>query len=377
MITLLKRWLGNGSADRPGGFEVCLAGSSGAPNVLVFTEHINATYYISFDFPLRQLHAQGRANFAVVSQSSMAEGGKSNLDRWSKEFQPNVVMMSRYSQPYGEDILQYFKRQRIPVIYHIDDDLLDLPNSLGGEIIKRHGAADVTLARRYLLSHCDLIYASTATLAEVMRGRFPGQRIFHGIYAPYLTIPGPIRQRRSGVTIGYMGSKGHQNDLALAVPALVRLLDEHPQLEFHLFGTIALPSDLERFGDRVRHHTVKKSYREFLKALAQLNWDIGLAPLADTPFNRCKAPTKFIEYSACGITTIASNVGPYKDAMPPGCGMRVERDWYDSIARCIADDDGRAQMIHNARRLCEEHYSLRTLAEQIIQVIALAQSEKQ
>lgn len=88
-----------------------------------------------------------------------------------------MVIFTRYGQPFGLDILKFFKAQNVPVIYHIDDNLLELPPSLGAEIQKRQGAKDVIDARRNLLAQCDLIYASTPHLAELLKSLFPMQHV--------------------------------------------------------------------------------------------------------------------------------------------------------------------------------------------------------
>lgn len=370
----LLKWLSPGAAPGPDP-ELCQDGNAGAPRVLVFTEHLNATYFISFDLPLRALHAAGKANFAVASQRHVAAGG---WDRWHRAFRPDVVVMSRYGQADGGQIMEFFQGKGIPVIYHIDDDLLALPESLGAEIGKRHGAKPVIATRTRLLAGCDLIYASTATLAAVLRQRFPDRKIYCGMSTPYVEQPPHPRLAAPGSPrlIGYMGSKGHQPDLELAVPALERLLDERPDLEFEVFGTIRMPSRLERFGRRVRSRPVQQDYAHFLATLAGLGWEVGLAPLADIPFNRCKTPTKYVEYTACGIPTVASNLPVYAEAMPPDGGLLVEHDWYPALARCLDDAALRGRTVEAARRHCRSAYSLERLQRQLLDVLGTARRDR-
>ena len=44
-------------------------------------------------------------------------------------------------------------------------------------------------------------------------------------------------------------------------------------------------------------------------------WDVAVAPLHDTAFNRCKSDLKFLEYAALGLPGIYSDVVPYKHAV--------------------------------------------------------------
>lgn len=335
--------------------------------ILIFTEHFNATYYISFDIPLRTLHARGEASFRAYDQQAVANGGDGCWRQWLDNFRPDVVFFTRYGRADGVNIMRDCHVRGIPVVYHIDDNLLDLPASLGPEIVARQGAAAV--ARRTMLEQCDLIYASTKVLADVLKGYFPHKPMFQGIYASMVEVKVPTADPNAPLTIGYMGSKGHKEDLALVVPALGTLMEQRPQLRFVTFGTIEMPRELLRFGERVQHHTVQKGYHGFLQTLADLKWSIGLAPLVDEPFNRCKAPTKFIEYTGCGIPVVASDVLPYAEAILPGTGVLVEDDWQVSISNLLDDSELRATLVTSAQAHCARTYASHILEAQLMGVV--------
>jgi len=370
MMRALKKLFGRAQTGKEE-FEILLGGNADGLNVLVLTEYINATYYISFDIPFRLMHADGQINLAVASQNFVANCGEGCWERWSRDYKPDVVIMTRYGHKYGINILKYFKSSNIPVIYHIDDDLINLPDSLGSEIRKRQGAKGVVETREYLLGNCDLIYASTSYLAGLMQKRFRGQQVFQGIYAPYMRNKISIKNHviRDVDVIGYMGSKGHQHDLDLVVPALERLLAERETLEFEVFGTIKMPEKLERFGHRVRGYSVQKSYAEFLSNLASLGWSIGLAPLVDLEFNRCKAPTKFIEYTACGIPVVASDISVYSEVVPAGGAELVKDDWYGAITKYLDDRECRNKALCLSQEYCEETFAPPVLVKQLSDVI--------
>jgi glycosyltransferase involved in cell wall biosynthesis len=297
----------------------------------------------------------------------VANGGEGCWRQWLDSFRPEVVFFTRYGRADGANIMHDCRARGIPVVYHIDDNLLDLPASLGPEIVARQGAA--AAARRTMLEQCDLIYASTRVLADVLNGHFPQKSMFHGIYASMVQVKVPPTNPNAPMTIGYMGSKGHKEDLALVVPALVALMEQRPQLRFETFGTIEMPRGLLRFGERVQHHTVQKGYHGFLQTLADLHWSIGLAPLVDEPFNRCKAPTKFIEYTSCGIPVVASDVLPYAEAIAPGCGVLVEDDWQLPISRLLDDSGVRASLITGSHAHCARTYAPHILEAQLLIVI--------
>lgn len=356
-------------------FDVLEAGTA-PKRLLIFTEHINATYFISFDIPLRILKNQGICNFGAISQNSVKslelDELEAALSYWQERLQPTAVVMSRYSLPHGEKILSFYRKAGIKIIYHIDDDLLDIPASLGQKIVQQHGTADVVAARRYLLEQCDLVYASTPRLANRLKEKIRGQQIIHGeIYASYLgdLLPAITERKREYPIIGYMGSKGHQEDLALVVPDIVRLMSEHTDLHFETFGTIQMPTELLKFSNRITSYGVQKDYWSFLARLKDLQWDIGIAPLVDTPFNHCKAPTKYIEYTSCNIPVVASNLSVYIDAILPGTGALVGYDWADKLSPLISSAGVRNQLLNNATSHCENFFSRTKLQAQLLRII--------
>lgn len=354
-----------------GTFDLLFDGNLGKPNVLVLTEHVNATYFISFDVPFRNMHDRGEINFAVVSQERVDRLGSAAWTVISQSFSPDLLFLTRCGLPSSLEVMQQAKVARVPAVYHIDDDLLDLPKSLGADIQKRNGSRKVKDARRSMLMGADLIYASTNVLAERMQDRFPGQRIFHGIYASYPGDFVPTVSHGGRPVVGYMGSKGHKEDLALVVPGLVALLERRPEVRFETFGTIEMPAELARFGDRVTAHPVRKSYADFLATLADLQWGGGLAPLVDSPFNACKAPTKFIEYACAGIPVIASDIPVYRDVISKsGGGVLVNDDWESSIEAVVASSEKGSAMVAAARGYCQSRFALELLEAQLHAVMA-------
>ena len=364
------------SAEPPDkkGFDQYMVGNKGKPNILIFTENVNATYFISFEIPLEALHRQGLLNFAVASQLRVGKKGSGVWERWDRGFRPDLVILTRYGLPFGKEILGYFRAKNIPVVYHIDDNLLEIPPSLGAAVQQSQGAVEVVQERRCLLENCDLIYASTAYLTEHLKSLFPQQKFFTGIYAPYMANHVQKNKKffKAPLTIGYMGSRGHQEDLELVVPALVRLLDDNPKLRFEVFGTIKMPPALLRFGRRVRSHEVNKGYAGFLTKLSSLGWSVGLAPLASDKFNFCKAPTKYIEYTAAGIPVVASDILVYNQVVPKSGGVLVTEDWYGAIDSLLKNEASRLAMLNNAQQFCASAFSEKLLQRQLQNLIGLA-----
>jgi hypothetical protein len=356
------------------------------PRILILVDNVRATYYLSFHYVLERLHRDESLAFFVIDSGE--------IDRWSQasnnadeanvaaafvqqvmaDVQPTLVVFSRYGLPYGDRLPGLFKAQKVASVCHFDDDLLNINPALGEEIQKRQGDPQVQNARQTLLAQSDLIYASTAFLAERYGAQFPQQSVFSGIYAPYLDflLKEKPKPKKTPLTFGYMGSKGHQEDLDAIAADIGQVLEHNPSIRFETFGTIAMPPALQAFGGRVKAHQTNTDYSGFLNQLVRLNWAIGLAPLNDTDFNRCKAPTKYIEYTTCGIATLASSGHVYAQFAPESQILIAEPgEWAAQIQRLIDSEPLRESLVANGQAYCAQTFSLSVLEAQIKELIAL------
>lgn len=82
------------------------------------------------------------------------------------------------------------------------------------------------------------------------------------------------------------------------------------RIELHMFGSV--PSWLQQHKERiVTHHYVPAAV--WGSTLRDINCDIFIAPLAESPFNSAKSELKLLEASACGMAFMGSHWenGPY------------------------------------------------------------------
>jgi 2-polyprenyl-3-methyl-5-hydroxy-6-metoxy-1,4-benzoquinol methylase len=109
------------------------------------------------------------------------------------------------------------------------------------------------------------------------------------------------------------------------------------------------------------------SHEHFKAFLATLDNTIGIIPLDDSRFSRCKSPVKFLDYSLAGIPTVCSDVPPYKDSVRDGengilCA-NSEDDWYQAIRELALSASQRADIAAAARRLVQSDYHLKHAAD--------------
>lgn len=345
--------------------------TSSALRLLVICDTVGATQQISFAQPLAEDIRSGAVRLAMLAHDPAWSDPAVCRKKWNAN-PADVLVLSRYTSGLAEGWITAARATGARVIFHIDDDLLNVPESLGQAKYEHYNQPARLAALRAAMQASDFIYASTPVLADTLRA--------HGVTAPI--IPGdiycsmaedlPRTLPATGPVIGYMATGGHGADLALVVPAIRDLMIEMPELRFETFGTIGTAHGLESFGSRVSHHRGVGDYAGFLSALANLGWWVGIAPLEDTPFNRCKADTKWVEYSFAGIATVASDLPVYRQARDAGAGLmaRSTDDWRRSLRQLLVDRRVREAAVGVAREKLVTRYSRRALRDQLLTIIS-------
>lgn len=336
------------------------------------------TLQLGFIKPLASLVDEGKAVIDVITEIQMNRlfkldvGGK-NAREWIKSrfdaFEPSVVVFSRYGGPHAEWMLEYLKRNGAPAIYHIDDDLLHIPAEIGDKKHEFHNNPLRLSSIRHFLDHATLVYCSTQGLKK----RFEELAVKAPLTAGDIYCSASVMRpaaNRPVKKIGYMGI-GHERDLLLVLPSLVRYLRNNQNVAFELFGSIAAPEELKEFGDRVRTLPKVDSYEQFLQRLAEFEWDIGICPLESIPFNMLKANTKWVEYTAAGAAVIASKGTIYDECCADGCGVLAESEesWLAALERLTNEPEERYRQVQRAQHKLIKEYSTERLRDQVMSIL--------
>ena len=96
--------------------------------------------------------------------------------------------------------------------------------------------------------------------------------------------------------------------------------------------------------------------------------DIGVMPLADTPWERGKCGFKLIQYMACRKPVVASPVGVNREIVVDGVNgflASSHDEWVRALERLKSDPELRKTMGANGRRMVEEKYCLQVTAPRL------------
>jgi glycosyltransferase involved in cell wall biosynthesis len=167
---------------------------------------------------------------------------------------------------------------------------------------------------------------------------------------------------------------GHAADFELIAKPLRHIMLHNPSIVLELFGTIEIPNELNDLGERITIHGPIRNYDDFLRFLHTRQWIFGLAPLVDEPFNNVKANTKWVEYTSCGILTIASDIQVYKDCCAGECGLlcKDHEQWISAMQLMLDYPEERQRILRNAQNKVARDFSLVKHQMQILEIAKLA-----
>ena len=97
-------------------------------------------------------------------------------------------------------------------------------------------------------------------------------------------------------------------------------------------------------------------------------FDIGIMPLPDAPWERGKCGYKLIQYMACNLPVIASPVGANLDIVEDGIGgvfAGSSAEWERAIVHLVGDAALRRQMGQAGRRRVEAHFSVQAQEDRL------------
>lgn len=223
-------------------------------------------------------------------------------------------------------------------VFDLDDDLFSIPHWNPASVGMNRGEYQRNLLE--ILRTSQYITTTNDVLGRKLRDR-------HNV--PYEVIPNCIIASRfipqshdgSTLRIGWAGSSTHLRDLEIALPAIARLQREYSHVRFVVLGwsgSTDAGNIFDAAGVTVEHHPFVPAH-EYPQALASLQLDIGIAPLERVPFNESKSEIKWEEYSALGIPTVASPIGPYRTIEHGVTGLLASHagDYYRKLRRLVED----------------------------------------
>jgi glycosyltransferase involved in cell wall biosynthesis len=208
---------------------------------------------------------------------------------------------------------------------------------------------------RCLVRSCDAAQFSTAELERVY-GRLSAKTAIFPNQISRTVAPPRARAPARPVVVGWGGSAGHLDDVANVAPALIAWLDRRDDAVLHLMGSDRIWELFRRLPDAKKRRYPPGDMDAYYAFLAGL--DIGVAPLEDTGFNRCRSDVKFLEYALSSVTPVMKHLAPYQSSVEHGVTGFLYRDNDELVATLddlVAKSDLGRAVAERARAYVEGH----------------------
>lgn len=98
-------------------------------------------------------------------------------------------------------------------------------------------------------------------------------------------------------------------------------------------------------------------------------FDIGIMPLTDTPFERGKCGYKLIQYMACGKPVLASDVGANATIIGDAGRLVADGEWHEALVEIRDGRSALATLRATARRRVEAQYCTKVTAPRLLEVL--------
>lgn len=211
---------------------------------------------------------------------------------------------------------------------------------------------------RKMADTADAITCTSQVLADTVASRW-NRRVY--VYPNCLLFDEfhkfDIRRDPSDVRVLWQGGYSHFPDFYPLKGGFASAARRLPQVKWVVFGTL-FPWIYNTINStRIEFHQWV-DFQLFHMKLGTLAFDINVAPLSDTRFNRCKTAIKFYEAAALGIPTIAQNTGPFRDEIidgDTGYLFSTAGEFVDKLEVLVKDVDLRIKMGKRAEEWVREY----------------------
>lgn len=243
-----------------------------------------------------------------------------------------IALLYEYQQEHGKKIV-------------LDcDDYLEMDDSNPHKIEHEMWDAHFTITQTMKIA--DLITTTTEYLASKLRQYNQNVAIlpnYMDMERWHLPI---LKNTTDRIRIGWVGSITHVEDMKMIVNPLKQICKEFPQVQLIFVGDPRVAIPFEGVGVE---NMMGVPFKFWPTKLHSLRLDIGLAPLLDTEFNRCKSRIKFYEYGISRVPGVFSPTVYQERGFDGHFGMiaKDQEQWYHAIRNLILypklrEDIGRA-----------------------------------
>lgn len=271
-------------------------------------------------------------------------------------FDFDIVNFSRMYQLTGiKKIIEMLKEKSDVKITFDTDDLIDHiapDNPFQSEYNKK----ELIGGYHYLIDNADLVTVTTEYLKnEVAKRR----------NKPIVVVPNSVREftmrdgKEKKVRICYTGSSSHYLDFNFFLDIILELqkkydfefisqgmgIDEQFEKAYKYFPAVMKPYfECKEKLLKVKNYKRQENVHcfEYQETLRKMDVTIGVCPLHDDKFTKCKSAIKYYDWASVGTVTLAQDCVVYQD-----CNYTAKKysEWKNKLERLIIDAPFRNEVL--------------------------------
>lgn len=269
----------------------------------------------------------------------------------------DVVVFQRTTHDYLVRVVRFLVGNGVAVVVDVDDDLSAIHPSnpawtslhpKGRGVLLDNGAPNMHSWQNLVEAcrHASLVTVSTPALLSVYAAHGRGAVLPNCLPDHYYGV-----ERVDSDVVGWPASlHSHPNDPAALGNAVARLVGQGAQ-----FRIVSDPAGCGRAFGLATDPPGSGSVDLLGWPAAVATLGVGIAPLADTRFNRSKSWLKVLEMSAVGVPWVASPRAEYAKFHALGAGLLADRpkDWVRKLSALRGSADLRAELSEKGRAVAE------------------------
>jgi len=238
------------------------------------------------------------------------------------------------------------ERYGFKLVIDVDDDILATHTEPNNPAYAAYTDKDARYTEYFQMCvhEADLVTVSTEYLKQKMLPLNKNIVVVKNCIDPEFF---KYKNKPDDVTLGYTGSGSHQADWMMIEPILKELKEE-TGCKVKMIGPMqtTVCDEQTNWVEQLKHP----------KALADMGFSVGLAPLKDSLMNRAKSNLRWLEYSALSIPTVASDTLPFRE-MENVIRVTEPEEWHDALGTLIRDKSYRRRLGKQANDEMKENYN--------------------
>lgn len=342
-------------------------------DILLRKKLLNIVSVIEGKIPSTELGVDIPLKWLSINKKCRHYSIKANFLNFYHVLFADIIFFMRNIENNSINIFDLSKKLNKKIIYGIDDDFDTLS--------EEHPLKQYMLRNGLLNNYHRFLKESNVVCVYSQYFQKKLLKLNNNVF--YLSNIAPIEiiknlekkiniNKSNKIRIGYLGSSPqHIKFFNIIKNAVLRILEEyHSEVEFYLIGI--KDEALDKYKNAF-HVSFLKPINKYYEYMIKNKWDIGLAPMLDTEFEKAKTDNKYREYAALGIPGIYSNLEPFKNSVRNNItGILVDNEpekWYQAIKELILNKKVRNNIAVEAYNDVLLRYNIETYANSYFKVI--------